>query len=166
MKKVLSILIIILLSIYVLSGCIFIPRNKMPFNGNIQFHDIKAVIPDDFIRDSTQSNEDMWIFEKGSYRKYIIIQRSDIKTDVDTDLDDYVQLMLERGADSSRGKFLNVEAVLTTYYLDDLYCQEILFVYNDMYYAFTLRGGTEEEFQSLLNDLNTPDTIENTDTES
>ena len=82
------------------------------------------------------------------------MQRTDVKADADIELDNYVQVMLERGADSSRGEFLLTDAVLSIYYLDDVFCQEILFVYNNSFYAFALRGGTEAEFQELLNYLN------------
>ena len=112
-----------------------------------------------FIRDSAQSNEDLWIFEKNRYKEMIILHRTDLPADADAEPDRYVQSMLDRGAESSRGEFLLTDAVKSTYMPDDVYCQEILFVYGDSFYAFALRGGTEEDFQALPNDLNTPDTI-------
>lgn len=157
MKKTAVIFLIVCFVACLLSGCG--RREKMPFNGDIQFHDITAVIPNSFIRDSTKSNDDLWVFEKNRYKSMIIMRRTDVSADVDEELDNYVQDMLERGADSSRGEFLLTDAVLSSYYLDNVFCQEILFVYNNSFYAFALRGGTETEFQELLNDLNTPDTL-------
>ena len=158
MKKTAVTLLLVCFVVCLLSGCG--PREKMPFNGDIRFHDIMAVIPDSYIRDSTESNDDLWVFEKNRYKSMIIMQRTDVKADADIELDNYVQVMLERGADSSRGDFLLTDAVLSIYYLDDVFCQEILFVYNNSFYAFALRGGTEAEFQELLNDLNTLDTLD------
>lgn len=155
MRKKLSFLVVILIMMSVLSGCGLFNMftQDMPFNGEIQFHSITAVIPDDFIRDTTQSNEDLWVFEKNNYKQIIIISRTDADDDPDAGLDDYVELMTERGATASRETFLDLDAVMSTYYLEEVYCQEIMFLYNNSYYAFALRGGTEEEFQNLLNDL-------------
>ena len=58
------------------SGCF--RTYNMPFNGEIVFHDFSLTIPEDYIRDSTQSNDDLWSFEKGWYKKVIIIKRSDV----------------------------------------------------------------------------------------
>ena len=152
----LMIISIMLASAFLFEGC---KMSKMPLGGKIQFHEVTAVIPNGFVRDSTQSNDDQWVFEKGWYSEYIIIMRSDAKEDVIAQLDDYVVLMLERGADSSRGSYLNTDAVLSKYVRDGEYCQEITFCYNGSLYSFALRGGTDDEFQSLLNDINTPDTV-------
>ncbi len=157
-KHIISIIVCLLLTaaaIIPLSGC---QRINMPFNGKITFHDITAVIPKDFIRDSTSSNEDLWVFEKGMYSETIIISRQDLHGDAIKVLDDYVELMLERGAESSRGKYLYTDAVMSKYIKDSEYCQEIAFCYNGSIYAFALRGGTDEEFQSLMDNINTPET--------
>ena len=157
-KHIISIIVCLLLTaaaIIPLSGC---QRINMPFNGKITFHDITAVIPKNFIRDSTSSNEDLWVFEKGMYSETIIISRQDLQGDAIKVLDDYVELMLERGAESSRGKYLYTDAVMSKYIKDSEYCQEIAFCYNGSIYAFALRGGTDEEFQSLMDNINTPET--------
>lgn len=154
MKKSVMFLTAVCLAAALLGGCAaFGPRVKMPVNGDIVFHDIAAVVPSDYIRDSTQSSENVWIFEKGYYKKTAIFQRSDIREGVDADFDNYVDLMKERGAESERVTFRGNEAVMSTYYKDDICCRELLFACNGSYYAFALRGGTEEEFNSFLNDI-------------
>lgn len=161
MQIIFAALLILVISVYA-AGCGLISGVRMPFNGDITFHDITATVPESFIRDSTQSNNDMWIFESGNYSEYIIISRTDITKDTDTALNDYVDYMIEQGAESQRGTFLYTDAVLSTYTKDGKYCQEILFAYNGSFYAVALRGGTEEEFQSLLDTVNTPDTVDET----
>lgn len=154
MKKSMVFLTAVCLAAVLLAGCFaFGTRISMPANGNIVFHDIAAVVPSDYIRDSTQSSENMWIFEKGNYKKIAIFQRSDAGEDIDAGLNDYVDLMKGRGADSSRVTFRGKEAVMSTYYKDGICCREMLFACGGSYYAFALRGGTEEEFNGFLDDI-------------
>ena len=153
MKKAVLILAALLL---LLCGCG--RRAQMPFNGQVMFHEITATIPEDYIRDSTQSSDDLWVFEHGGYSKMILLSRKDAAGDVDAALDDYVEYLQSQGADAERGQFLNADAVHSTYTRDGKYCQEIMFVYQGSFYAVALRGGTEEEFQSLLDEVNTPET--------
>lgn len=163
MKKKIVLFIALCLAVLMMAGCGLLRKNQsdMPFNGPVQFHDLTLTIPSDFIRDSTQSNEDLWTFEKGFYKKMIIIKRSDGYPDEDviTFLDSYVESMQSNGAESVRGEFLYRDAVKSTYEREGTFCQEILFEYNNSYYAFALRGGTEEEFNELLNQINTPETL-------
>ena len=153
-RSVLLLLPILILTL-LFPGC---GRSGMPYNGEIQFHDISAVIPKDFIRDSTQSNEDLWVFEKGFYAECILITRSDAAENVSAQLDGYADRMTELGAESVRGTCLDTAAVLTTYTKDGQFCQEILFPCNGSIYAFALRGGTEQAFQSLLEGIHIPET--------
>jgi hypothetical protein len=153
LKKTVLILAALLL---LLCGCG--RSSRMPFNGQVTFHEITATIPDSFVRDSTQSSDDLWVFEHGGYSKMILLSRTDVAGDADAALDDYVAYMQSLGADAERGRFLNADAVHSTYTRDGQYCQEILFVYQGSFYAVALRGGTEEEFQSLLDEVNTPET--------
>ena len=125
-------------------------NTDMPFNGEISFHEISVTIPEDFIRDSSQSNDDMWAFEKDFYEKCIIISRTDINGDTTLSLKNYADYMEEQGAVSEVTTFSDKEAVHSTYTKDDEYCQEMLFAYNDSFYAVALRGGDENEFESLL----------------
>ena len=153
-RSVLLLLPVLILTL-LFPGC---GRSSMPFNGEIQFHDISVVIPKDFIRDSTQSNADLWVFEKGYYTECILITRSDADENVSAQLDSYAERMKELGAESVRGTCLDTDAVLTTYTKEGQYCQEILFPCNGSIYAFALRGGTEQAFQSLLEGLRIPET--------
>ena len=66
MKKVVSIFLV-LIFVFSLTAC-----SQMPFNGDIEFHDISLTIPERFIRDSTQSNDNLWVFECDNYSEYII----------------------------------------------------------------------------------------------
>ena len=147
MKKLIS-LFLVLAFVFSLSAC-----SKMPFNGEIEFHSISLTIPERFIRDSTQSNDDLWIFEHDNYSEYIIISRKDITGDAGSSLLNYVEYMKENGADSEIASFLNNDAVLTTYYKDDVFCQEILFAYNSSFYAVALRGGTQSGFAEIVNTI-------------
>ena len=149
-------LVPVLFAILLLTGCA--GRSDMPFNGLLTFHEITAVIPSSYVRDSTQSSADLWVFEQGGYSKTILLSRKDIQGDQDASIDGYVAYMQSEGSDSARGTFLNTDAVLSTYTKENQYCQEMLFVYNGSFYSVALRGGTEEEFQSLLDEVNTPET--------
>ena len=127
--------------------------SDMPYNGDITFNDITVSIPQKFIRDSTQSTNDLWVFEKGFYKQLIILSRNDLGGEVDEVLDGYVDYMKSMQCNSKRTTFAGCEAVHTTYTKDGQYCQEVLFVYNSSTYAIALRGGTEEEFKSLLDSV-------------
>lgn len=145
-----------------LAGCHFQSYSDMPFNGSVSFHNVNVTIPNSFIRNSTQSNQDLWIFEKGNNRQIIILSRKDITADTDASLESYVAYMKEQGADSQRGTFMEMDAVLSTYTKDDVFCQELLFAYNGSFCAIALRGGTNEEFQSLLNTVSVSNINETT----
>ena len=62
---------------------------NMPYNGDIVFHDIKVYIPQSFIRDSTKSSDEAWVFEKGFYKEFIIIKRDAVSEDASAELDSY-----------------------------------------------------------------------------
>jgi len=134
--------------VFTLSAC-----SQMPFNGDIEFHDISLTVPERFIRNSAQSNDDLWIFEHDNYSEYIIISRKDITGEVQSALSDYVDYMKENGAESKIVSFLNDNAVLSTYNIDDEFCQEILFAYNSSFYAVALRGGTKDGFEEITNTI-------------
>ncbi|MBR5472798.1 MAG: hypothetical protein IKU82_02280 [Clostridia bacterium] len=148
MKKLINIFLVLILAIS-LCSC-----SQMPFNGTIEFHDISLTIPERFIRDSTQSNDDLWIFEHSNYSEYVIISRKDVTGEVQSSFEDYVEYMHENGAESEIVTFLNDSAVLSTYYLEDVFCQEILFEYNNSFYAVALRGGTQSGFKEITDTIN------------
>jgi len=131
-----------------LSGCG--KRIDMPFNGDVAFHQLSLTIPERFIRDSTQSNADRWIFEHGNYAEYVILVRSDIGDDsASSFLESYQSSMSEIG-DSEVIEFHGKSAVHSCYVKDGVACEEIFFAYHDSFYAVALRGGTEADFQQLI----------------
>ncbi len=158
MKKIL-ILVFIMISIIFCYGCT--PGIDMPFNGDIEFHGISLTVPERFIRDSTQSNEDLWIFEQGNYNEYIIISRKDITGDIAASLESYAEYMKENNADSNIVSFMDADAVYTVYYLEDVYCQEILFPHNGSFYAVALRGGTDDSFKEITDTIQKRTSINN-----
>lgn len=153
--KVLA-LLLILATVGSLAGCG--SGTNMPYNGDTAFHGVSAEIPGDFIRDSVQSNEDLWLFEKDFYSAYIILSRQDITADAEASIDGYIAYMQEQGVAAQRETFLQKDAVSSTYTQDGMFCQEILFAHNGSFYTIALRGGTEEEFQSLLATVKISDT--------
>ena len=124
--------------------------SKMPFNGDIKFHSMSLVIPEDYIRDSTQSTDDLWVFERGFYKQYIILSCKAANGDTSADLNSYVDYMKGNGAASEITTFIGLDSVFSAYTLDGVFCQEMLFIYDDAYYAIALRGGDEAEFNALL----------------
>lgn len=147
MKKSFAIILVIFIMVFS-SSC-----STMPFNGNIEFHKISLYIPEKFIRDSTQSSKDLWVFEHDNYSEYIIIIRKDLNGDASSTLRNYAEYMKENNVDSSLKPFLNNDAVFSTYYKDDVFCQEVLFAYENSTYAVALRGGNENDFNELLNSI-------------
>lgn len=123
---------------------------EMPFNGEIAFHKIFLTIPESYIRDSTQSTEDFWIFETGWYSKYIMLSRRDLDTDVDEYLDGYMEYLRSQGAQSGRENFLGLEALRSAQMDGEQSWQELMLVHDGSAYALALRGGTQEEFDRLL----------------
>ena len=149
-KKLAAVLLLALL-VSSLAGCG--SRVSMPFNGDIVFYELTAEIPADFIRDSTQSHENLWIFEKDSYSQYILVTRSDVSGDPIAGLEDYALYLKEQGVNAQRVTFGEMEAVQSAYTREGVFCQEMLFAYNGSFYAVALRGGTEAEFSALLDSV-------------
>ena len=147
MKKLFA-LFLALSILFTVSGCGF--RPNMPFNGDIEFHDLALTIPASFIRDSTQSDDDLWLFEKGFYDQLIILSRQDLVGDEAATLDDYAAYLSEQGAEVSRTSFLQRDAVHSAYTREEQFCQEIVFIHNESIYAIALRDGTQEEFFDFL----------------
>ena len=148
-KKTLAVIFAVILVI-LSSGC---SRVNMPFNGDIQFHSITLTVPQRFIRDSTQSNNDLWVFEHGNYSEYMLISRKDITGDISASLSAYADYMKENGAESSIISFLGSDAVASSYYLENVFCQELLIPYDGSFYAIALRGGTESGFQEITDSI-------------
>lgn len=160
MKKRLAIILCLSVAM-LLFGCTSAGYTQMPFNGDIQFHDITLTVPDSFIRDSAGSDEDLWAFEKGMYSQIILVSRSDLSSKPAAALESYVAYMQSVGAESELTTFRGNDAVLSKYEKDGKYCQEILFNHNGSTYAVALRGGTEAEFQTLVDtvELTVPESV-------
>ena len=127
---------------YVDGNQVKITANMLKQDGDTSYVNIKAF-----------SEMFGYTYTKGEYKKYIIITRSDITGDTFESLENYVDYMKDNDADSSLTTFLDNDAVLSTYELDGLYCQEILFPHNESFYAVALRGSTADEFNTLTNTI-------------
>ena len=139
-----------LAAVILLCGFTWPFQSSMPFNGDIHFHEIGITIPRAYIRDSTQSNEDLWIFEKGFYSKYILLSRKDLSGDADDILNNYAAYLQEQGVQSRRDSFLGLPAVRSSDESQEQSWREMLFVYNGSLYAVALRGGNEDDLLALL----------------
>lgn len=142
-------LCVTLLTVTLLSGC-NTNTDTMPFNGNMTFHSISLHIDDRFIRDSTQSTEDAWIFERGNYKEYVILSKKVTDDDPADYLPYYAEYMESVGVETEIAEFLGSDAVFSSYTKDGVYCQEVFFYHDGAYYAIALRGGTEEGFAELI----------------
>ena len=125
-------------------------HSTMPFNGEITFHKISLTIPDNYIRDSTQSTADFWVFEKGFYSQYIMLSRKDLQGHTDDVLNNYADYLRAQGVNSQRDTFLQTEAVRSESSQQGMVWREMLFAHEGSLYAVAMRGGTAEEMQTLL----------------
>lgn len=150
MKKILSVILLVSM-LLTLSGCLGMSR--MPFNGDITFHDITLTIPDKYIRDTTKSDKDTWVYEYDSYAEYILIMRKDFSGDEAATLEQYAAYMTENDAESEIVAFLDGNAVHTSYTKNNQFCQEMLFIHGDSVYAVTLRGCPKVIFENVINSV-------------
>lgn len=141
-----KLLIPVLLLSLMLSAC---GGSNMPFNGEVSFHGIALTIPEDYIRDSTESTKDLWVFEKGFYSRYIILSRKDGNGDAAA-VDSYAAYLTEQGVQVQQGRFLDQKALLSGWYEGEMFCQELFFIWDGSFYAISLRGGTEADFDELI----------------
>ncbi|MBE6926523.1 MAG: hypothetical protein E7461_06730 [Ruminococcaceae bacterium] len=149
-KQVLSLILILCLLISA-AGCSLV--SNMPFNGAVTFHSITLTVPYRFLRDTTQSNTNFWVFARDNYSEYVLISRSTVNKDAATAIDEYVAAMQADGADSQKTTFLGRDAVLTKCTIDNVYCQEILFLHDNSFYAVALRGGDEAGFKEITDTI-------------
>lgn len=148
LRRPLCFFLLILSFVLILSGCT--PSVPMPFNGDVTFHSISLHIDDRFIRDSTQSNADLWVFERGGYKEYVILSKKVTADDPVDYLPYYADYMEGIGAETEIKTYLDTNAVFSAYTKDGVFCQEVFFYHNGSYYAIALRGGTEEGFAELI----------------
>lgn len=149
--KTIAYVSLLLSVLLLLSGCLG-PTYNMPFNGDIVFHNLSLTIPRDFIRDSTQSNDDLWAFEKGMYKQIIILHR----TDALEDAPERITALMEQynAIGGTTAPFEGFEnAYQAVYTKNGVLCREVVFLYEDSVYAIAMRGATEEEFAAFLSTI-------------
>lgn len=147
----LAVIALLATSLLLLGSCT--NRSSMPFNGEITFHDVSLTIPGGYIRDSTQSSADQWIFEKGFYSQYVILVRKDLAGEAAGVLDSYAAYLTAQGVTSERTTFLDAPAVRSRQDQDGTLWQELLVAHGDSTYAIALRGGTEADFDEIIRSL-------------
>ena len=141
-----AVALLLLLSV-LLAGCY--SGSDMPFNGEIVFHDISITIPDEFIRDSQQSNEDLWAFERGFYKQLIILRRTDAFEDSPQSIAALMEQYESMGGTSQ--KITQYENAYSAQYTKDgVLCREVVFIYGDSVYCIAMRGASDEEYAALL----------------
>ena len=151
-KRTLCLLLCLVL-ICCVSGC-FKNESSMPFNGEITFHQIKLTIPSEYVRDSTQSNEDVWLFEQGWYKKTIVIMHRQHQYEPSQYISSYADGMQQQGIQSESTTFMGMPAAMSSATRENgVYWQELSFAMDGVFYAIALNGGTEAEFQALLDTL-------------
>lgn len=148
MKPCHSLLTMILIAVLI-SGFAAAAR-EMPFNGEMAFHKISLTIPENFIRDSTQSTEDFWVFEKGWFDRVIMLSRKDPGADADEYIDAYMEYLHSQGVQSVREDFLGLKALRSSQIEEEQSWQEMMFIHDGSVYAVALRDGTEADFAALL----------------
>ena len=148
-KKITAIFAALVLFVLLLSGC---GGTKMPFNGEVNFHGMQITIPDSFIRDSTQSTDDQWVFEHGGYRQYIVLMFHEEAAD----LEQYRDSMLANGCDSAIEERYDGAIVSSWTDADGNFRQEILFLSGGHTYVVMLHNGDEEAFETLAASIRMP----------
>lgn len=146
-RKVQYVAALLVLVITLLAGCG--NHSSMPYNGAVVFHDVSITIPEAFIRDSGQSNEDLWAFERGLYQQIIILKR----TDAYEGSAESIEALMEQyesmgGASEKLDQYENVYSA--QYTKDGVLCREVFFIFGDSVYCIAMRGASEEEFAALL----------------
>lgn len=143
-------LLLCIVTVLALAGC-FQSESDMPFNGEVTFHGLKLTVPEDFIRDSTQSTEDIWLFEKGWYKKTIVLLHRQLQEDPNAYLTAYATGMEGQGVAVTQVSFLDTAAVKCAATKEDgTYWQELSFIHNGAFYAIAMNGATEADFDAFL----------------
>ena len=130
----------------------------MPFNGDVTFHDMSVTIPESFIRDSTQSSEDVWIFERKNYTDYIMLFRGALEMQGGlTTPENYCEIMQSGGAESEVIDFQGLPCVYTVSIANNgMYATEAVVFVNDTTYALTMCTKNEadmEEYGTIYESL-------------
>lgn len=149
-SKIKYLAIVLAVLLMVLTGCG--GMSDMPFNGDIMFHDVSMTVPEKFIRDSAQSNADLWIFEHDNYSQILLMSRDDVVEDTPEKMEEMMDFYGTIGGTSTKYEEY-AHAYRAEYTKDDMACQEVMFIYGDNLYTITLRGATAEEFSKLLDSV-------------
>ena len=146
-------LLALLMAVLLFCGFSFPFFSDMPFNGDVAFHKIALTIPRSYIRDSTRSSDDFWVFEKGLYSNMIMLSRKDLEGNLNAVLENYISYLSEQGVESVRTDFLEMEAVHSFKLEEEMAWREMLFVHEGSIYAVAMRGGEDAEFEALLDSV-------------
>ncbi len=147
MKK----LSLILLALIMLVSLISCDSAKVPVNGEIKFHEISLIIPSEFIGDTSQSNEDKWVFTSPEHE--IVLTRTDRIAPINHMIRDYCKLMEERNVSATEMKLGRLYTARAIYMQDGISCKEIFLVYRESAYTITLKGVATTEFDDLVNTI-------------
>ena len=124
-------------------------QTDMIFNGNVQFHGMKIIIPDDFVKDSNESTDELWVFEKGNYDEYILLSYK-TPEDPSSAMHAYADSISEKGANIQDGWFIDDEAIMASYTSnDDKETYEIMFAHGDGLFSIAYRGGTQDDIYAI-----------------
>lgn len=104
------------------------------------------------MRDSTRSNEELWVYERDHYASYILIHKGEPGKQ-NTDLEAYGAYITEQGGSAEQNTIGDVASVDLSYMQDNKECRETVFIYRDILYSVALRGGSEQEFTALKNSI-------------
>ena len=143
----LNLILLMAICMIVLTGCgMDNGMSDMPFNGEVFFHDLSIEIPEDFIRDSTKSNENQYVFEKDNYNVVIVLSKQNTNG--------YSLRNIVNGAESENGTVLNYDDEYTTcdieYILSDgTYSYTHSQIYNDDRYQIIVQGKNEADVKSV-----------------
>jgi len=152
-KRLISLIAMLMVMLAVLCSCG--TGSRMPFNGKVEFHGIEITIPDSYVRDSTQSNDDMWVFEQGNYSKYIIMSCKTAEDGSDH-IVSYSSFIVNMGGTVEYVEFMGHNGMCAVYEKDNETCYETLFVIDDEVYSIALRGGDEVEYMELMDTVKIP----------
>ena len=156
-RRLIAVCLLLTLSLSLLCSCGILRRITSYFGNSdpeqstpFRFYGITVSLPFGFVRDTTASTDTAAVFERGWYKEVIIVNVSSIGTADEAGLDRYIGLIAESGGQSERTSFLSRSAVRSSFTKNGVLCREILFLYQDCFYAIALDGGTEEVFTLLI----------------
>lgn len=149
--------VFLLIVLCALQPCALAAVKDMPFNGDVCFHDICVSIPDAYIRDSTQSTADFYLFERGWFSSVIMLSREDAPDDPEGWIEGYRVYLQSQGASSEWTEFQGMRALESQQLRGGVLWQEMYFACEGSLYAVAVNGGSEAEFAALLDTVRMDD---------